>query len=389
MTKLFSLRLSMAMVSLSALALMGCPSKEVVIVDQHDEVQVTSVTEDTLSLEVSGGNPFEVGDILVGSDQGGYLRRVVTVSNSGGNVTAGTEPVSLSEAVELGTLAGEVQWNATDYARAGARLVQKGGTAIDFSGTEIFHQNGLRVSITRGTIDFAPKMRLEAGWKDHRLETFLNCTGGDMIVDMDIRIETTGPVVMEEEWILWEIAQPFSFAVGPIPVVGTARLAFPLGIRANIHGASYIETGFDSFQRVVFGASYERGKGWTDLTNVGSPEFTGHKPVWEVNAGLGVDIYLKVEGGLNLYQVSDLTAAAIPYLAADAWLVPAPQTLVLAAGLDGEIGYELGIFDINLVDESWYFNGPRWVLYQGTWNNNTSPTLPPLDSTPITEISIR
>lgn len=392
MTKLVSMRLYMALASAGALALMGCPSEDVVVVDQHNEVQVTSVTEDTLSLSVDGGNPFEVGDILVGSDHGGYLRRVVTVSNSGGNVVAGTEPVSLSEAVELGTLQGEVQWTTRDYQRAGARLVNKGGTAIDFSGTEIFHENGLRVSITRGTIDFAPKMRLEAGWKDHRLQNFLSCTGGEMIVDLDIKVETTGPVWLEEEWILWEVSQPFSFAVGPIPVVGTARLAFPLGVRANVNGESYVETGFDSYQNVVFGASYDKNKGWTDLTNVGAPVFTGHPPVWEINAGLGVELYLKVEGGLNLYQVSDLTAAAIPYLAADAWLVPAPQTLVLSAGLDGEIAYQLGIFDINLVDQNWYFDGPRWVLYQGSWNNPASPpisTLPPIEATPIREVSVR
>jgi hypothetical protein len=388
MTNRLYLRLCLAFATTSTLGLMGCPSEDVVVVDDHSEVQVTSITEDTLTLDVNSGGsqPFEVGDILVGSDEGGYLRRVLSVSNSGGQVQADTEQVALSEAVELGVLDGEVQWTTQDYQRAGARLANKGGTAIDFGGTEIFHENGLKVTITNGIIDFAPKMKLEAGWKDHRLENLTSYTGGDLRIEFDIRVETTGPVVFSDEWILWEVSQPFTFAIGPIPVVGTARLAFPLGIIANVNGASFIETGFDTSQRCVFGASYQRGSGWTDLTEVGEVATNGHEPVWQINAGLGVEVYMKVEGGLNLYQVSDLTAAAIPYLAADAWLVPAPQTLVLAAGLDGEIGYELGIFDINLVDENWYFTGPRWTLYQGSWNN-PSEELPTTPVTDVTEVA--
>ena len=226
-------------------------------------------------------------------------------------------------------------------------------------------------------------MKLEAGWKDHRLENLTSYTGGDLRIEFDIRVETTGPVVFSDEWILWEVSQPFTFAIGPIPVVGTARLAFPLGIIAHVNGAAFIEPGFDTSQRCVFGASYQQGSGWTDLTEVGEVATNGHEPVWQINAGLGVEVYLKVEGGLNLYQVSDLTAAAIPYLAADAWLHPSPQTLILAAGLDGEIGYELGIFDINLVDENWYFTGPRWELYRGSWNNPAEE----LPTTPVTDVT--
>jgi len=370
MSRMFQLR-GLAVLSITAsLSLMGCPSRDVVVVDEHEEVEVTELTEDSINLNVDGfgRQPFEVGDILAGSDQGGYLRRVVTIDSDHGAVNAQTEQVSLNEAVELGTLDGQVQWTSRHFADAGARLVRAGGTAIDFSGTEIFHENGLRVLITEGTLDFAPKMELKAGWSEHRLQHFLKCTGGDLFVDFDIRVETTGPVTMQEEWILWEVQTPFAFSVGPIPVTGSARLAFPLGIHAAVEGATLVETGFDASSHVQFGREFKRGDGWTDLTQLGPFEFNGHEPVWQVEAGLGVEVYMKVQGGLSLYNVSDLTAAGIPYLAADAWLYPAPQTLVLSAGVDAEIAYDMEIFDFSLVDQDWYFDGPNWVLYQGTWN---------------------
>lgn len=358
-----------AMLLAGTATLMGCPSKEVVVIDDFPEIRIDEIDEDSVVFGSDGapGTPIEVGDIVAGSDGGGYLRRVVSVTQSGDRVETETAFVSLAEAVETGVLDGEVEWTARNFADAGAPLLRAGSTALDFSGTQIYHEDGLSVTITRGIVDFAPLMQLDAVWSDHKLRSLRSVTGGDMTIDFDIKLEVTGPIAITEEWMLWEARQPFAFNVGPVPVVGSARIGFPLGIIGSFEGGAFVETGFDANTSVVLGGEYKNGQ-WTDLTGANATA-KGHAPRWGVEAGLGAEIYIKVQAGLELYNSSDLSGAAIPYLAADAWVHPAPQTLVLSAGLDGEIDYELDIFDFNLVDENWYFEGPSWILYQGSWNN--------------------
>ena len=105
---------------------------------------------------------------------------------------------------------------------------------------------------------------------------------------------------------------------------------------------------------------------FTDLSDVAGFAPNPHPVVWTFSAGAGVDVFVKPKAGLNLYGVSDLTAAAIPYISANARFIPPPQNFVLTAGVDGIITYELGIFDWNLVDETWFFPGPQWVLFSWT-----------------------
>lgn len=368
----FTKSMALTAMLVMSLALVGCPSKDVVVVDDQTDIVVDSVDTSQIIFEYQGdpSTPLEVGDIVAGTDGGGYLRRINAVTQEGDIVTADTEQVSLAEAVDVGTLDADVQFTAKDFARAGLRTAGANRTAVDLGGITLYNKDGLSVTITRGSIDFAPHVSLDASFNDHKLEYFKAVTTGDLTVDMDVRVQATKPITLSYETNLFPaITQPFVFNIGPIPVTGTASLKFPVGIVGTVTGTASIESGFDSTSTIALGGELAGGQ-WNDLSSFSGFNPNGHDVVWSVSTGVGIDVFMKAQAGLNLYGVSDLWGTVVPYVAADAQIIPAPMSVLVTAGIDGIIDYKLGIFDINLVNKSWYFPGPSWVLY--SW---TQPTI--------------
>ena len=367
---MFLLRMSkglyLTLILVSTLALMGCPSDDVVVIDDQPEISLDDISGDQLDFNYSGdpSQPLEVGDIVAGSEGGGYLRRLMALDQDGNVVTASTEQVSLAEAVEVGVLDAQVEFTSKDFAKAGYPLVKDGETKIDLSGTVLYNQDGLSVTITHGTIDFAPTIDLDASWTDHKLTYLRAVTEGTLDLDFDVEFAASKALSFAYEVDVFPpVTKPFVFSIGPIPVVGTAYLSFPFGVVGTCNGSAAIEAGFDWTAFITLGGEWSGGA-WQDLSNFNSLDPNLHPPILTLASGAGVDVFVKPKAGLELYGCSDLSGSIIPYLSADAWFIPPPVTFVVGAGIDGVITYELGIFDWNLVDESWYFPGPYWELYR-------------------------
>jgi len=357
-------------IAIAALALAGCPSEDVVVVDEQPEICLDDLSGDQLTFNYEGdpSTPLEVGDIVAGTEGGGYLRRLMSVDQDGGVVVTDTEQVSLAEAVDVGVLEAEVEFTAKDFAKAGYPLLKDDETKVDLSGTVLYNQDGLSVTITHGTIDFAPTVELDASFSDHQLVFLKAVTVGTLEIDMDVEFKATQSLDFAYEVDVFPpITKPFLFYIGPVPVMGTASLSFPFGVVGVVTGTASIETGFDSTSTITLGGQYMDGA-WQDLSAFSGFDPNGHPPVLDLSASAGVDVFVKPKAGLNLYGCSDLTGSIIPYVSADAYFIPPPVTFVVGAGIDGVITYQLGIFDWNLVDESWYFPGPYWELYR--WSSD-------------------
>jgi hypothetical protein len=349
-----------------SLTIVGCPSKEVVVIDNFPEFSLDHLWNDFVSFFYDGdaSSPLEVGDIIVGTGGGGFLRRLTGVDHSGGKVSTQTEFVSLSEAIENGTLNGQVAFTPDDFAKSGVPLAKAGTCTIDLSGLVIYSKDGVTVSISHGTITFTPNTTLHAEFNDFKLTAFTAITESDVAVDMNLRVQAVASANLNWETnIIPVITKPFVFYIGPVPVAGTASLSFPFGITGVIGAGTTAESGFDGTTHVRIGTQLAGGT-WTDVSDFGAFHPTAHPLVITLASSAGLDFYVKLNAGLNLYGCSDLTGYVQPYLAADAQFIPSPFTFVLSAGINGGIGYELGIFDFNLIDKDWFFPGPKWELYR-------------------------
>lgn len=350
-----------------AATFVGCPSQKVVVIDNFNDITLESVWEDVVNFFTGADTPFEVGDIIAGTGDGGFLRHVEAIDEDGGHVTTETTQASLAEAIEDGTLSGAVQFTPEDFQKANVPLAKAGGVTINLSGIVLYNKDGIKVSIASGSIAYAPKISLDAQFSDHKLVGFNAVSEGQLNTSLRLRVEATAAATLSKEWdIIPPVTKPFVFYIGPVPVVGTASFRLPVGLTGTISAGASAEAGFDSSTYVKIGANLNGGN-WTNMSDFGAFKPVAQPAVLSFASGGGLDVYLKPTAGLNLYGVSDLTGFAQPYVSADAVFVPSPFTFILTAGLNGGINYKLGIFDFNLVDKSWYFPGPQWELYRYTY----------------------
>ena len=354
------------------LAMTGCPTVGVledglVIVDDVPEIEVTGVSADSVSLAGRAASPLQAGDIIVGSAQGGFLRRVEAVSESRGSTIVKTSDASLNEVVREGLIYQGISFDSDAYARAGVVSKSAKTTLVDISGTDIYRDNGIRITIANGTLDSSPDVHLAASWENWQLEGFRLHAAGDITLNMDVEIGVdNGTPLQFETDLIPPVTQPFATTIGPIPVVGVASLRFPVGIIGTFDGDVSATAGFDVVDTFDIGATYEYEE-WTRSFEITDPVFTGHEPVWVVDVGANVKVYVKVVAELSLYDAADLSAFLMPYLNANYHAYPAPMTFVLSAGLDAGFSYGLEIFDFNILGDSYYWNGPSADLY--TWSS--------------------
>jgi hypothetical protein len=356
------------------LAMTGCPTVGVledglVIIDDVPEIEVTAVTADSVALGVGSraAAPLQAGDIIVGSAQGGFLRRVDAVSESRGSTIVKTSDASLNEVVREGLIYQGINFDGEAFARAGVVAKNAKGTLIDISGMDIYRDNGIRVSVANGTLESSPSVHLAASWKNWELQGFRLHAAGDVRLNMDVKIGVdNGTPLQFETNLIPPVVQPFATAIGPIPVVGRATLRFPIGVIGTFDGDVSMTAGFDVVDSFDIGASYEFEE-WTRTFNLANPVFTGHEPVWVVEIGANAKVYVKVVAELSLYDSAEMAGYLMPYLNANYHAFPGPMTFVLTGGLDAGFSYGVSIFDFNIVGDSYHWAGPSAELY--SWSS--------------------
>jgi len=352
------------LITTCAMVITGCPSDQaVVVLDEFPSISLDEIWGDVVSFFTGSEPPFAVGDIIVGSDGGGFLRRVTDINTDDDVVTTATAAASLAEAVDNGSLSGEVTFLPADFKRAKVPLVKADDIVINLNNITIYSKDGLTLSISHGSLSYAPHVVLNANFEDHKMTGFTALTEGDLILDLNLRLTASGGQNFSWETDIFQpVVKPFIFYIGPVPVVGTASLRIPFGVSANIGAAASAESGFDTTTHIRLGMQLSDGQ-WSNLSSFGDPVTNAHPLVITLSSSAGVTVYVKPGVGLNLYGVSDLSGYVQPYVQGDAQFIPSPLIFDFYAGLNGGIRYELSIFDFTLYEKDWFFPGPRWPLY--------------------------
>lgn len=359
--------MSTLLIAACTLTLMGCPATtEVKVLDNFSGVKIQQVGRDIVNFFDNLGDQakVQVGDIIASAKDGGFLRKVVGVNDKNGIVQTVTEAVSLAEAIQDGVLAGKISWTNEDFANSGAVLAQGGTLALDLSGLTVFSQDGVTLGLDSGsTLTYAPSIDVNATIANHKVTTLsMNCDG-EFTTCLNFNLSASKAATVNWETpLIPAITKPFLFYIGPVPVVGVASLSFPLGISGSVGAGASAQSGFSGSSNVTVGAAFDNGK-WTNNSSFGEFSPIAHPLVITLSSSGSVTVYVKVQPSITLYDSSTLTGYAQPYVTSAAQFIPSPFTFDLYAGLNGGINYELSIFDISLINKSWFFPGPQWQLY--------------------------
>jgi len=333
----------------------------VVFLDDHPSLLVDTVFGDSLRLTYSGNGAvgIRVGDILVGTHGGGYLRRVLSVAQNGQLVVLATEPASLVEILEEANITLAVRTGGDDAEGA----LKDETTSVSLDGVTMGSSNEFLVTFS-GVIDFAPTLDLEIRISHNSLEYFRMVATGGFSLDVGMSVSSAGPVAVSEETVFSTTQKAFETMAGPVPIVGTVDLSFVAQATGAIEGAAAVSTGFDCANQVALGAEYESEE-WQAIKEVAF-SFNGHPTMWEpdTDLGLAVSITPRIEVAFYEFEGPRLTLTTFADLQEHLEATNVQQEITASSKTCIDI--ELGAIDDLVAGPSWDAEGTRQTIY--TWS---------------------
>jgi len=296
-----------------------------------DQAGQLTVADDHLWVDDAGR--VEVGSVVVGQREGGYLRRVVDIGADGGGVRLDTEPAGLRDAL--------LEAHVHTAVPVGRRSVQR----WDFD-TVVLADEYVSSSLGSGHVtatlddtwvEFEPMLTVDLELTEDDEDAsvrlgFVLGGGTDLVVAADGALAHSGEVELLDEAI------PFQFAIGPVPVVGTADLTVAAGYDAWAEGQG--EVGVHGEGEVE--AEVAAGWAWGEL--YGDYDATSSfvvEPWSSVDGGGAAEVYLTGDVGATLYGTTSVYATVTPWMRGevcevDSWRVD--------AGVDGDMTFDLQVF---------------------------------------------
>ena len=245
------------------------------------------------------GRGYEPGTIVVGSTNGGYLRRIVSIQVDGQNLVAWTDFASLDEVILEGGFSTEI--NLGDEGR---------GNLIDLSGTTLYHGDvgpaELNIGLDRGVLDINPALIIDGDWGWDGLKKFKMDLGIDLLADIKGTITSTDDVRIGKAKDVWTHNVPFTFAIGPVPVVGAVEMKLSAGARVNIGGKASVTAGVYADYKAHNKKKYTASGGWVD-EDYSEGTFEPIAPTLEIENKAKANIYIQLDTFVKMYGVAGPT----------------------------------------------------------------------------------
>jgi hypothetical protein len=225
------------------------PSNDLKDVDNLP-MTLTDINGNVYTYSYSGTPPdINPGDILASTREGGYLRGVISVVDTGSSLVITTDQATVDEAIVTGTLATSLD------------LTQRGGAAgasglaitVPLTGEVIYSESGMTVEILDGNFVFAPLVNLSLNYNSGGLTHFLCSAEGVIETDIDMKAAGTGTFDLSSEKLVYTTA-PSYFAMGPIG--GTVYFDLYAGFELDGNVSGFLTSGIDSTVTASMGAEY-------------------------------------------------------------------------------------------------------------------------------------
>jgi hypothetical protein len=359
----------------------GGQSPRVTVVDSTNlslQSDADELAQGRYRFAILGNAPaLDTGTVIVGAQNGGFLRIVRQVTNSGGMLDIQTDPASLTDAVRDG----ELHFSGSTIPSANVAGVPKGvrwgaPTLVDgIPGVTIV--NGVislkdvvlsgspasGLSIRNGSITFAPTAKLDVSIGLSSITRFEASIGGSITLDADLVLGLQGALsATPDPIIIAGTQQPFLSSIGPLLVYGRLVTTFSLVPSLEAQGQATVQTGLTATGTLNLGAKYENGS-WQSLS--GPSTSLNVKPLTATIGGRVVARFgVKVESRLLLYETVGPYLWVEPYVEADAVvdLLQNSWNTSCVSAITAGVGISVKIFSHVLAD----FNASNDFL-RSTW----------------------
>lgn len=307
------------------------------------------------------GEPPDIaeGNVIIGQTEEGYLRKVTNATITENELILETDQACFTDAIEecniiesyefnLGGRNNNNMFNMYPVYLAKGVSIDRG--RLSLNNTVLFSGNvnnaDLTVEITEGSVNFEPSLNAELEISWFEIQHLLLSASGNLEFDCDLTLNCNAAVSYSDEITIATFNSP-PFMFGPVPMI--LELSFVAGFEAELDITGEVTSGFDSNASVEFGAEYYNNNGWSTIWN-NSSNTNAHSTYWGMNG----DVYSK---GYITPQLSLQIASVLgPYMEVETYLdfegvINIPNwEWELAAGLNGNLGFEIEILSFTIVD---------------------------------------
>ena len=331
---------------------------------KQKNITVIDTSNGTFIIQYTGQKPdVTAGSILVSAEGNGYLRKVISVQQSGSNtLVCQTEQACITDAVVTGEIDTTV---ALSFANANAVLqktlpgVKTGENEISLDNVELYSGkiNGVdvKVKLVEGSIAFKPNLMTTLKIRNQKLESFSIAAGGKIDLDFTMALEIPYAFdaleIPNNHVMLASYRWTQVYMIGYFPVVTVTELNFIAGYEAEAEVNGIIQAGFTGRDLgIEIGARFDQNVSpkWRPIF---SPTGYFEQPIidWTPEASAMLRGYVRPELNVYLYGLVGPSLGVEPYLKWEGNVSQSSSGInwdwLLEAGIDGTLGIDITILD--------------------------------------------
>lgn len=291
------------------------------------------------------------GDVIVGTADDGYIRRVTGVSVSGSEMILETTEARLSDAILHGGTAFDIPIGFGSFAPDAAAGTEAGigvdrltgnaygnyvscaegvtisGGGIDISGLVLFEEeiSGYTASIRieEGYLEFNPTAHLGLMIRDGAVERLESRVDGTLIFDCDLSVDIPeGRRLLYGELPLASARRRIVHYMGALPVVAVVELDFVLMYRFIGGYSGDCSAGFRHAIDLSVGALFEGGR-WVDISAFDPESAVNPLSCIEYStAHMSISIEPRVRVTLYGEPLSDMSFGIYDLIVVETWMPP-------------------------------------------------------------------
>ncbi|MFN8487764.1 MAG: Ig-like domain-containing protein [Caldilineaceae bacterium] len=290
------------------------------------------------------------GEVIVGgvnaSAPYGFLRKVTTIANTGGQVIVQTVATTLEEAIEQG----EVYVNRTlspadvqnTVLASGVTLSEQGKFFLEIKDVVLYDADGNRKTTNdqvraNGSITLEPSFDFGFAIRQSKLERLHFTHTVKRTLELSLEAKATTSLLKQEVEVARYNFAPITVIIGVVPIVFTPVLVVNVGVDGSVYIG--VDTGVAEQTSLTAGVRYEDGN-WKPISEF-TKSFQPNLPT--LSSGLDLKGYAGAQLALMLYGVVGPHVDVNAYLKLEANPTVTPWWK-LYAGLEVPVGIEFTIF---------------------------------------------
>lgn len=343
------------------------PEEDSSVVEVQVESDSITYIYDALPEELN----YSVGDVIVGTTDLGYLRRVTAIEQDGNTVTVQTENATLEDAIRNGTLAFTADLvdssaqglSCADLCKASVLSDDYELFGIDIPVNETCYVGEVEVRLY-GEVNLSISLSLEVDFDIftglHRVYFAVNT-----YTYFEFHFIASSEATFSEEWVVYSHWFPtYVVYVGSLPVTLTPQIEFIVNATGGM--SSSLTAGVNGTVTTTLGMEYSGGY-WSTVQDY-TRDVEYEPPVLEGSASLRLNtstprltlwVYGMVGPYVSLWPWASFDAEG------QAGLDEIALSWNLDAGLKGKAGVRVEVLSVSLVDYSVDLFGYTWNIASG------------------------